>query len=86
MNSTNPVPEKPDVEPHPMVVDPVVPGSACQTSPQALAGRHFGVLDTGHPLTGVGPALAFPQAMGTNDARISDLLRHTGRPHRRCAG
>ena len=26
MNSTNPVPEKPDVEPPPMVVDPVVPG------------------------------------------------------------
>jgi hypothetical protein len=34
MNSTNPVPEKPDVEPHPMVVDPVVAGVPVKPVPK----------------------------------------------------
>jgi hypothetical protein len=34
MNSTNPVPEKPDVEPHLMVVDPIVPGVPVKPAPK----------------------------------------------------
>jgi hypothetical protein len=34
MNSTNPVPEKPDVGPRPVVVDPVVPGVPVKPVPK----------------------------------------------------
>jgi hypothetical protein len=34
MNSTNPVPKKPDVEPRPIAVDPIVPGVPVKPVPK----------------------------------------------------
>jgi hypothetical protein len=56
MNDTDPVPETPVVGSPTVVVDPAppaVPKPVPKAGPQTFAGRHFGVLETRHPLNAV---------------------------------